>query len=117
MPLTALEAEGIQHELAGDPAARFFRVADPVGGEQERPPLQEGDTLIVLAGALPNEGDQIVVQLEGSGYLLGRSRREGAWCILASGAAVPLDASGDAVRVVGVVVGVMRKMIEPDPVG
>gem|GEM_PF-2191481 len=117
VPLTTREAEGIQHELAEDPAARFFRVAGPISGEEERPPLHDGDTLIVLAGALPNEGDPIVVQLEGNGYMLGRSRREGMWCLLASGAAVPLDPCGDAVRVIGVVVGVLRKMPDQDPLG
>ena len=113
--LTAGEAEEVQHELAGDPSAQFFRVVGPVRGEKEQPPLCRGDTLIVLTGALPNEGDPMVVQLEGNGYLLGRSRREGTWCLLVSGAAVPLDNSGSSVRVIGVVVGVLRKM--PDPVG
>ncbi len=117
MPLSDGEAKSIQHELAGDPAARFFRVAGPVGGGDGRPPLREGDTLIALAGTLPNEGDLIVVQLEENGYLLGRSRRGGAWCLLTSGAAVPLDSSGGAVRVVGVVVGLLRKMPDLDVVG
>lgn len=117
MPLSNGEAKSIQHELAGDPAARFFRVASPVGGGDGRPPLREGDTLIALAGTLPNEGDLIVVQLEENGYLLGRSRRGGAWCLLTSGAAVPLDSSGGAVRVVGVVVGLLRKMPDLDVVG
>jgi SOS-response transcriptional repressor LexA len=115
VPLTAGEADSVQHELAEDPSAQFFRVVGPVRGERQQPPLREGDTLIVLSGALPNDGDPIVVQLEGNGYLLGRSRREGTWCLLVSGAAVPLGNSGSSVRVIGVVVGVLRKM--PDPVG
>lgn len=111
--LTGREAENVQHELAGDPAARFFRVAGPVGGEGGQPALREGDTLIVLEGSLPNDGDLVVVQLEGNGYLLGRSRRGRSWCLLVSGAALPLDSSGGEVRMLGAVVGVLRKVAEP----
>lgn len=110
VPLDAAEAEGTQHELAQDPGARFFRVFDPVAGQGGYPPLRRGDTLIALADARPNEGDLIVVRLEGNGHLLGRSRRGGSWCVLASGAAVPLDASGGEVHLAGVVVGVLRKV-------
>lgn len=117
IPLTGEEAEGIQHELAGDPAARFFRVKEAVNVEESRLPLRSGDALIVLAGSLPREGDMIVVRLEGNGYLLGRSRREGDWCLLSSGAAVPLNSSGEEIRLVGVVVGVLRKMAERDVSG
>jgi hypothetical protein len=109
VPLSGAEAEHAQHELAQDPGARFFRVLDPVVGEERQPPLRAGDTLVTLTDVRPNEGDLIVVRLAGNGHLLGRSRREGSWCLLASGAAVPLDASGGEVRLAGVVMGVLRK--------
>ncbi len=110
LPLEDREAESLQHELADDPAARFFRVADPVEATGGRSPLRLGDTLIALEGSLPREGDLIVVRLEGNGYLLGTSRKGGTWCLLTSGAAVPLRLSGGEVRMVGVVVGVLRKV-------
>ncbi len=109
MPLSGTEAEHAQHELAQDPGARFFRVLDPVAGEERQPPLRVGDTLVALTDVRPNEGDLIVVKLAENGHLLGRSRREGSWCLLASGAAVPLDASGGEIHLAGVVMGVLRK--------
>lgn len=115
LPLKDREAEGLQHELADDPAARFFRVAGPVEAADGRSPLKLGDTLIALEGSLPREGDLIVVRLEGNGYLLGTSRKGGTWCLLTSGAAVPLRLSGGEVRMVGVVVGVLRKVPVPGP--
>ena len=116
LPLEDQEAEDIQHELADDPAARFFRVAGPVEAAEGRPPLRLGDTLIALEESLPREGDLIVVRIEGNGYLLGTSRKGGTWCLLTSGAAVPLRLSGREVRMVGVVVGIMRKVPTPGPV-
>jgi len=115
LPLEDREAEGLQHEMADDPAACFFRVAGPVEAARGRPPLKLGDTLIALKGSLPREGDLIVVRLEGNGYLLGTSRKGGTWCLLTSGAAVPLRLSGGDVRMVGVVVGVLRKVPVPGP--
>ena len=116
LPLEDREAEGLQHELAGDSAASFFQVTGPVEAARGRPPLKLGDTLIALKGSLPREGDLIVVRLEGNGYLLGTSRKGGTWCLLTSGAAVPLRLSGGEVRMVGVVVGVLRKVPVPGPV-
>jgi SOS-response transcriptional repressor LexA len=114
IPLSTAEAEQTQHELAQDPGACFFRVFDSVAGQDEQPPLRQGDVLIVIVDASPNEGDLIVVRLEGNGHLLGRSRRGGSWCLLASGAAVPLDASGSEVHLAGVVMGVLRKVDSVD---
>ena len=113
LPLDDREAEGLQHELAGDPAASFFRVTGPVEAAEGRPPLRSGDTLVALEGSPPREGDLIVVQLEGNGFLLGSSRKGGTWCLLTSGAAVPLRLSGGGVRLIGVVVGIMRKVTAP----
>ncbi len=110
LPLDDREAEGLQHELADDPAANFFRVTGPVEAAEGRPPLRRGDTLVALEGSPPREGDLIVVQLEGNGFLLGTSRKGGTWCLLTSGAAVPLRLSGGGVRMAGVVVGVLRKV-------
>ncbi len=115
LPLEDREAEDLQHELADDPAASFFRVTGPVEAAMGRPPLKLGDTLIALKGSLPREGDLIVVRLEGNGYLLGTSRKGGTWCLLTSGAAVPLRLSGGDVRMVGVVVGVLRKVPVSEP--
>jgi len=92
LPLDDREAEGLQHELADDPAANFFRVTGPVEAADGRPPLRRGDTLVALEGSPPREGDLIVVQLEGNGFLLGTSRKGGTWCLLTSGAAVPQGA-------------------------
>ena len=110
LPLDDREAEGLQHELADDPAASFFRVTGPVEAAEGRPPLRRGDTLVALEGSSPREGDLIVVQLEGNGFLLGTSRKGGTWCLLTSGAAVPLRLSGGGVRMAGVVVSVLRKV-------
>ena len=114
VPLSAEEAEQTQHELAQDAGAAFFRVFDPVAAQDGQPPLRQGDVLIALVDVAPNEGDLIVVRLEGNGHLLGRSRKGGSWCLLASGAAVPLDASGSEVHRVGVVMGVLRKVDSVD---
>ena len=110
VPLAPEEAEQTQHELAQDPGARFFRVFDPVQGQEGYPPLRQGDVLVTLVEAHPNEGDLVVVRLEGNGHLLGRCRRGGAWCLLASGAAVPLGTTGEEVQLAGVVLGVLRKV-------
>jgi hypothetical protein len=110
VPLSAEEADATQHELAQDPAARFFRVFDPVEGEEGYPPLHRGDVLVTLIEAHPREGDLVVVRLDGNGHLLGRCRRDGAWCLLASGAAVPLETTGEEVSLAGVVLGVLRKV-------
>ena len=111
--LSGEEAEQVQHELAEDPTARFFRVEAAVradaGGEAAAPvSLGEGDVLVTLGGGEPNEGDLVVVRLAGNGFLLGWSRKEGAWCLLLSGPALPMG-SGEEVRLAGVVVGVLRK--------
>jgi len=115
LPLDDREAEGLQHELADDPAAGFYRVTGPIEAAEGRPPLRRGDTLVALEGSSPREGDLIVVQLEGNGFLLGTSRKRGTWCLLTSGAAVPLRLSGGGVRMSGVVVGVLRKVAVPGP--
>lgn len=112
VPLSAAEAEGISHELTEDAAARFFRLEGPPLTPAEAgpgPAPRQGDTLVVLEGARPNEGDLMVVRLEGNGYLLGRSRKRGTWCLLAGGAAVPLE--GGEVHPIGVVMGVLRKVV------
>ncbi|MFO7768961.1 MAG: hypothetical protein R6W82_08430 [bacterium] len=112
--LSREEADRVQHELARDPAARFFRVEGrvrtrPGTGTGSSPvSLRDGDVLVALGGAEPNEGDLVVVRLEGDGCLLGWSRKKGGWCLLLSGPAVPLG-SGEEARLAGVVVGVLRK--------
>jgi hypothetical protein len=115
VPLTAAEAARLQHELAGDPAAGFFRVTGTVPGANGVPPLHRGDTLVALREARPNEGDLVVVQLVGNGWRLGRSCRGGTWCLLAGGGAVPLFASDGDISVLGVVVGVIRKLPAGEP--
>ena len=103
------EAEQTQHELARDPGACFFRVEQEVVGGEGRPPLRTGDVLIVRVAARPREGDPVVVELAGEGYRLGHSRQAGAWCVLATGAAVPLAGGGGEARLTGVVVGLLRR--------
>ncbi len=110
VPLTPAEAAQVQHELAGDQAAGFFRVAGAVPGANDLPPLHRGDTLVTLRDARPNEGDLLVVRLVGNGWQLGRSCRGGTWCLLAGGGAVPLFAADGDISVLGVVVGVIRKL-------
>lgn len=112
--LSREEAVRMQHELAEDPTARFFRVQEEVraapgpGEAVSAVSLRQGDVLVTLTGTEPNEGDLIVVRLRGDGCLLGWSRRSGERCLLLTGPAVPMG-SGEEVRLAGVVAGVLRK--------
>jgi len=115
VPLTTAEAMRLQHELAGDPTAGFFRVTGALPAADGLPPLHSGDTLVTLREVRPNEDDLVVVQLVGNGWRLGRSCRGGTWCLLAGGGAVPLFATDGDISVLGVVVGVIRKLPAGEP--
>lgn len=108
--LSPEEAEQTQHELARDPEACFFRVEREVAGGEGRPPLRSGDVLIVRTAARPREGDPVVVEVAGEGPRLGHCRQAGAWCLLTTGAAVPLTGGGGEARLSGVVVGLLRRV-------
>ena len=110
LPLTPQQAGGVALECAHDRSILFFRVIekDLRAAESGCFPLRDGDVLVVREGVRPYEGDLIVVELDGeAGYRLGRSRREGNWCLLIPGAALPLGA-GAGFRLVGVVMGAWR---------
>jgi hypothetical protein len=107
--LSPEEAEETQHEFAGHPDARFFRVEMPLPGAGSRSPLQRGDVLIALVGSPPRTGDPVVVEVAGQGYRLGQSGPDGAGCRMASGETLPLTGEGEGGRLAGVVVGLLRR--------